>query len=362
MRIALLGDTALFGKYSLDHNENIFTYFKAVREQLLNYDFVIANLETPFITNQKPFGYKSAYIGSSVRNIDILEYLGINIINLANNHIFDYGINAFNLTKQVLDKHNIQYFGVEGEEIFIKSGNNHVVFSGYCCYSTNPVGNGDKGINELNFKKVKDRLIDNYQKGWNSILSIHAGQEHINYPNYDHILCARSLSKYAPYVYYGHHPHVLQGIEESDGSLLAYSLGNFCFDDVYTKKSENPLIVQNHNNKCSIILSLEYNDNKLTSYNFIPLYSGDQRMEINRSEILDSLSVYSERLNLHVDLYNEMRNSLWRAYLDSRKKQRDFQWYIKRLNINSLQMILASRRNKRKYNENLKKYLLEYPM
>lgn len=362
MRIALLGDTALFGKYSLDSDDGIFKYFKEVRELLLNYDFVVANLETPFITNQRPFGYKSAYIGSNVRNTDILEYLGINIINLANNHIFDYGIDALSLTKKVLDKHNIQYFGVEGKEIFIKSGNNHVVFSGYCCYSTNPVGIGDKGINELNFKKVKDCLIDNYQKGWNSILSIHAGQEHINYPNYDHVLFARLLSKYAPYVYYGHHPHVLQGIEECDGSLLAYSLGNFCFDDVYTNKYEYPLIVQNNNNKCSVILSLEYNNNRLTEYKFISLFAGNQKMEMNRSEILDSLNVYSERLTLQKDSYNEMRNDLWRAYLDSRKKQRDFQWYIKRLNIKSLQMILASRRNKRKYNENLKKYLLEYPM
>ena len=57
MKIALLGDIALFGKYSKDHNENIYTYFETVKEQLLNYDFVVANLETPFITNQKTFGY-----------------------------------------------------------------------------------------------------------------------------------------------------------------------------------------------------------------------------------------------------------------------------------------------------------------
>jgi poly-gamma-glutamate synthesis protein (capsule biosynthesis protein) len=28
----------------------------------------------------------------------------------------------------------------------------------------------------------------------------------------------------------GHHPHVLQGIEEYQGGLIAYSLGNFVFD------------------------------------------------------------------------------------------------------------------------------------
>lgn len=360
MKIALLGDTALFGKYSLDRNENIFRYFEDVRKLLSDYDYVVANLETPFIYKQRPIGYKSAYIGSIIRNIEILEFLGINLVNLANNHIFDYGIDAYKMTKQILSDHKIRYFGVEGKEVKITANINRIVFYGYCCYSTNPVGIGESGIDGLNFEKVKNRLIEMHQEGWNSIISIHAGQEHINYPNYDHVLFARLLSKFAPYVYYGHHPHVLQGAEECDGSLLAYSLGNFCFDDVYTNKSKNPLIIQNFNNKCSVIISLEYEDNRLAEYKFIPLFAGKQQMEVNRSEIIDNLKLYTERLSMQKDAYNRMRNDLWDAYLDSRRKQRNYEWYLKRLNINSLIMILKARINKRKYNENLKKYLMRY--
>ena len=39
-----------------------------------------------------------------------------------------------------------------------------------------------------------------------------------------------------------HHPHVAQGIEMHKSSLIAYSLGNFCFDDVYTSVSKAPLV------------------------------------------------------------------------------------------------------------------------
>jgi poly-gamma-glutamate synthesis protein (capsule biosynthesis protein) len=85
---------------------------------------------------------------------------------------------------------------------------------------------------------------------------------------------ARKLSNVAPFVLYGHHPHVLQGVEEAKDSLFAYSLGNFCFDDVYTNKSSEPLVKMTNNNKESAILSLEYKDSKLIRHEMIPIFDG----------------------------------------------------------------------------------------
>lgn len=357
MRIALVGDTAFFGKFSADNNPDIYSYFEEVKDLLKQFDLVVANLETPFINGQKTFGNKSAYLGSSIRNIELLKYIGINIVNLANNHIFDYGKGGFGLTKRILDENRIAYFGVEGKNVKIELNGNRIAFSGYCCYSTNPVGIGKDGINELNYSEVKKSLINCHKEGYNNILSIHTGQEHINYPNYDHINFARGLTEFAPYVYYGHHPHVLQGVEEFNDSLIAYSLGNFCFDDVYTVKSKEPLIKQGDNNKSSVILSLEYNNNKLVSHSYIPIFQAKERLRIDKVEILNDLMKYSEMLNLEKSKYIIMRNAMFNNYIQSRKQLRNFQWYWKRLNIKSILMILSSRRNRRKYQENLKRYL-----
>jgi gamma-polyglutamate biosynthesis protein CapA len=357
MNIALLGDVAFFGKFSLQNNPGAFSYFEDIKNFLSQFDYVVANLETPFVNGQNTHGIKSAYIGTVPKNIELLKFIGINVVNLANNHIFDYGIEGLNLTKKILLENNILFFGVEDRSVILKSKDAQVALGGYCCYSTNPMGIGKHEINELNFEEVKQWLIENSKIGYNNIISIHAGQEHVNYPNYDHIEFARSLSKFVPYVFYGHHPHVLQGIEKYGNSLLAYSLGNFCFDDVYTNKSTVPLVKQTDNNRSAIILCLEYKDTKLSGYKCIPIYAGSEKMVIHRQEILDNLEIYSGKLTLAKSEYVNMRNELWNIYLHSRKELRDFQWYYKRFNIKSLFMIISSRRNKRKYRENLKKYL-----
>lgn len=357
MRIALLGDVAFFGKNSINNNGKIFEYFKDIKKILSQYDYVIANLETPFGDGMDPYGYKSAYIHSDIQNAELLSYLEISIVNLANNHVYDYGKKSFELTKQVLDNHNIKYFGIEERQIFIENKHSKIVFSGYCCHSTNPLGIGKYGVNELDYPIIEENLIKNSINGYSNILSIHAGMEHINFPSYDHINFARKLSEVVPYVYYGHHPHVLQGIEKYNNSLIAYSLGNFCFDDVYTNKSAKPLVKQSVNNKSSIILELEYENNNLVKHKVIPVYAGEHKMEIGSPEINKNLDIYSSKLNLNEQDYNKMRNELLSKIVQERNAKRDLQWYFKRLNLRTVFVAKDLCINKQKYNAKLKNHI-----
>lgn len=48
MKIALLGDIALFGKYDVNKNPDIYVYFEEIAKLLCKFDYVIGNLETPF--------------------------------------------------------------------------------------------------------------------------------------------------------------------------------------------------------------------------------------------------------------------------------------------------------------------------
>jgi len=136
VNIALLGDVALYGKYSLN-NKNIYNYFSNVAHELKNYDYVIANLETPFCKSIKPYGRKSAHISTSEENVKLLKYLNINIVNLSNNHIFDYGHEGYNNTKRVLKENGIDYFGIENKQLKVEKDNIKIALSGFCCYSTN---------------------------------------------------------------------------------------------------------------------------------------------------------------------------------------------------------------------------------
>jgi gamma-polyglutamate biosynthesis protein CapA len=357
MRIALLGDIAFFRRFSIKENDSIFDYFRDVKEALASYDYIIANLETPFINRYRPRGFKSAYIGSDIVNVGLLKYLGITTVSLANNHIFDFGIEGLALTKKILTENGISFFGIDTGSIIIEDQFNKVEITGYCCFSTNPTGTGRSGVRTLNFNVAREKIEYNMSIGINSILSVHAGQEHVNYPNPDHIQLARQLAECAPYVYYGHHPHVLQGIEKNRNSLLAYSLGNFCFDDVYTSKSELPLIKQSYNNKSSVILGLEYQKNALTSHSITPIFAGEKGMDLKHDDIINNMKTYSEALSLNKDEYRSLRNGLLTDYINSRKALRNFEWYRKRLNHRYLMIIISSRINKIRYKKGIVKYL-----
>tara|TARA_B110000285_G_C15143049_1_gene632555 strand:+ start:14686 stop:15771 length:1086 start_codon:yes stop_codon:yes gene_type:complete len=360
MKIALLGDIAFFGKFSVENNKDLKEYFKDTAALLAGYDLVIGNLETPFVNKEKPYGYKSAYIKSEVSNVALLKYLNIGIVNLANNHIYDFGKLSYELTKKVLKENDIDYFGVEDKEMICDFKENKISLNGYCCYSTNPMGMQPplkKGINELNYPAVAQRLNDNSAKGLFNIFSFHIGQEHVNVPNYDHIEMARNLAEVGPYIFYGHHPHVAQGIEKHNGSLLAYSLGNFCFDDVYTSKSEEPLIKQTQNNKESFVLELEVENNKLISHKVIPIFLGDTKMHIGEQSIADKIDGYSDKLSIEKEAYIESRETLINRYIDSRKTMRDLNWYLKRLNYRSFFLLKSAKDNSKKYYENLKRHV-----
>jgi len=364
MKIALLGDIAFFGKYSIE-NKSIFEYFRDASELLKNYDCVIGNLETPFCNTSKPFGYKSAHIKAEPENIEILKYLNVGIVNLSNNHILDYGIKGYEKTKKVLSDNGIEFFGIDNKQYRVEKNGQKIALSGFCCYSTNALGyynhKTKKGVNVLNAFDIEKLLLKNSEEGYFNIVSIHAGQEHVNYPNYDHVEMARLFSDKVPYIYYGHHPHVLQGIEEENESLIAYSIGNFCFDDVYTDKSTKPLIEQTKENKSSMILSVEIEDNKIVKYNTIPIYLGDSKMEIqSNDEIQNKISDFSNYLSLPKEKYIMQRNIELNSFVEGRKNHRDFNWYIKRINYRSISLIINSILNKRKYKQAVKNYLEYY--
>lgn len=356
MKIALLGDIAFFGKFSLEKNENLYKYFEDVSKLLNKYDMVIGNLETPFVTNQREYGFKSAYIKADPINIKLIQYLNIDIVNLANNHIYDYGKEGLQLTKKILDDNNVKHFGTDNKQLVIDFETNKIALHGYCCYSTNPLGI-DNGVNELNFVNVKNSLIENNKNNLFNIIGFHCGQEHVNFPNLDHIEMGRKLSEISPYIFYGHHPHVAQGVEKVNNSLLAYSLGNFCFDDVYTKKSKTPLIKQSINNKESFILEIEIENNILINHKIIPIFIGDEKLEIDKNEILKKIETYSKELSLPKNKYLSNRLKLLTTYIERRKSLRNFNWYLKRINIKSAFIILNAKRNNKKYEKVLKKYL-----
>ena len=58
MKIALLGDIAFYGKYSISGNNDVEKYFSEISEYLSGFDHVVGNLEAPFCLDLKTKGAK----------------------------------------------------------------------------------------------------------------------------------------------------------------------------------------------------------------------------------------------------------------------------------------------------------------
>ena len=365
MKVALLGDIALFGRMSVRENPYTAEYFSDVAEYLKGFDYVIGNLETPFSSLKKTNGAKSAYICSDVENVQTLKQLHINAVCLANNHMFDFGDEGYETTKKILEENKIDYFGTEGKEVRVEYGGNKLALSGFCCYTTNPlncVPYGKYGVNAYNIPKVEEILIKNKEQGYLNIVAVHAGLEHVNYPSIDHVRAARKLSEVTPFVYYGHHPHVIQGIEEYNGSLITYSLGNFCFDDIYTKASGNkPLVTLSENNRHGAIIELTIENNRVVDWREQVIYNSiGKKMTFVEAPLM--LKEYDDAvINCENDViaYQSKRNKILDERTTERKKTRNLRWYIKRLRPQYFKLFFDGRKNAKLFNDNIKKYINE---
>ena len=354
---------AFFESYSLTQNNQLKDNLKEVSDYLCRFDYVVGNLETPFSLQKKTSGAKSAYICADKKNIELLKLLHIDAVTLANNHMFDYGDEGYELTKKLLNAAGIGWYGAEGKELEVEKAGGRVAFSGYCCYTSNPlkcVKKGEYGVDAYNLKDAENFISKCVSTGYLPVLAVHAGLEHVNYPSLDHIRAARLLSGYGKYVYYGHHPHVVQGVEAYNNSLIAHSLGNFCFDDVYTSASKTtPLVKLTENNRTGMILELTIDSNNLVDWKEQVIHIGEDG-KISLRDADTSFDEYNDAVvscDNNLEEYNARRNTILESRISERKAKRNFAWYIKRLRPRYVRLVFDMRRNGKLYNDCVKKYI-----
>lgn len=200
-------------------------------------DFIF-NLEYPFSMEGEP-AHNKINLGADVPNI--LETFNIFpiAVNLANNHIMDYGEEGFSKTINYLKKNDIGFFGAGNDS---NNYNNPYILDwkykkiallGYSCPSTHPVF-GTKMSNGsafLDIKKIISDIKDCKNRVDFIVLNLHWGDEEIIYPKATDVEKAHILIEAGADLIIGHHAHVIQSIEKYKGKYIFYGVGNFIFPD-----------------------------------------------------------------------------------------------------------------------------------
>lgn len=225
--VSLMGDCTL----GTDQNFNYATSFNAyydtqgadyffanVKSILEADDLSIVNMEGTLTESTARNGNKFAFKGAP-EYARVLSGSSVEAANLANNHSHDYGDQSFEDTKNILKDAGITTFGYDDTAVMTVKG----------------IKIGLVGIYELNdhlerMQQLKDNIAKVKKDGADLIITIfHWGNERETVPDSNQRTLAHTAVDYGSDLVIGHHPHVLQGIEEYHGKYIVYSLGNFCF-------------------------------------------------------------------------------------------------------------------------------------
>jgi poly-gamma-glutamate synthesis protein (capsule biosynthesis protein) len=238
-KILFVGDimmTRSVEKKIRDLNKKYIFPFINILDYLKSFDYVAANLEGPIFENGVKVGSKYSFRMKP----DVAKALSesnINIVNLANNHIFDYGKIAFEDTLKNLDKNNIKYFGNSYVPLIIEKNGTKIGFLGFSDF----LKHLDVKENKFGISVVNDNLSEIIKKAKEKvdilIVSFHWGEEYKKIANERQRKLAKIAIDSGADLVIGHHPHVIQNIEKYKGKFIFYSLGNFVFDQNFSKET-----------------------------------------------------------------------------------------------------------------------------
>jgi hypothetical protein len=161
-----------------------------------------------------------------------LRWAGIDLVNLANNHSFDYGAEGQRSTLAALRDAGVGATGLPGEITVISRRGIRVAFAGFSTYPWAP--------RLTDPAEVRD-LIGRAARAADVVVAIlHAGAEGSAYARTplgteyaygedrgDVRAFARTAVDAGADLVLGSGPHVLRGLQRQNGRLIAYSMGNF---------------------------------------------------------------------------------------------------------------------------------------
>lgn len=211
-----------------------YSYFSKVVAKIFSEDDLsIGNLEGVLTDKNLPTAFKKpfSFKGKSIYT-NILKSSNIESVNIANNHTRDYGMEGFKDTKKNLENAKINYFG-EGNLSIVEIKGKKFGFAGH------------RGWN-LNVKKqVKNDITRLKHLGADIVIfTFHFGEERKHIPNKIQIELAHFAIDNGASLVIGHHPHVLQSIEEYKGKKIIYSLGNFIYGGAKNPSDKDSMIYQ----------------------------------------------------------------------------------------------------------------------
>ncbi len=202
--------------------------FAQIAQPLADADLALANLESP-LTNEAQLA-DGHDLRATPAAVGALHSAGFDAVSLANNHALDAGKAGLAETVATLDSAGIA--GVTshttGRLVSRVPPNKSLRYQLFAF---------DDSTSPLDVQAAARQVAGGASQAELVIISIHWGGEYQAAPSPRQRSIAEALAHAGADLVIGHGPHVLQPVERIGQTLVAYSLGNLLFDQLYPEDS-----------------------------------------------------------------------------------------------------------------------------
>ena len=209
-------------------------FFENVYDVFSTDDMTLVNLEGVLTDATERREGQTYNLKGRPEYVDILTEGSIEAVSMANNHRLDYLEQGSDETVEILENAGIVYayddiVGVyEVKDIRI----------GYVSVNEVHWGAGVEALIQDGIEELQAEQVDLI------LVCCHWGIEREYIPEAYQQQLGRKCIDWGADLVIGHHPHVLQGIEEYQGKYIVYSLGNFCFGANRNPEDKDTMIFQ----------------------------------------------------------------------------------------------------------------------
>jgi len=261
--------------------------FLNISQLLKSADITFINLESPF--SNPCSGTNSGMIFCSENNnVRGLVNSGVDLANIANNHILNYQNQGMINTINLLNQNHILPVGTS-DPIYFNAKEIKFAF-----ISFEDVEPNNSFLTKTEEKQIAEKIDEGHKKADIVVVAFHWGVEYTSQPTNRQIKLAHYAIDQGADIIIGNHPHWIQPIEIYKEKPIIYSHGNLIFDQMWSEKTRQ-----------GIISKFTFNNNQLMDLELIPIIienygqprilDGEDKQKIlddikNQSNILKSTS------------------------------------------------------------------------
>ncbi|OFW58993.1 MAG: hypothetical protein A2Y75_00475 [Candidatus Solincola sediminis] len=275
----------------------------AISGLILDYDLSVINLEGPICSTGEPNqDQTSISVKNEPSNLAGMAEAGIDAVNLADDHVMDYGSAGLQETQSFLKRNQIATFGagvnrrLAAQPALLESLDGaKVAIVGLCDVAPDSYYAGDSsaGVCEADLESVAGIIQEARKSAPYVVAFFHWGESGSTEVTQRQRDLAHASAEAGADLVVGCHPDVIQGLEIWKGVPIIYSLGNMVF---YPKDEQG---------KKAIFAGCHFDGGSLISLEIIPLHIESARPQTasgNEAQlILEQVAKSSPGVDLAID-------------------------------------------------------------